>query len=257
MEQAILVYHDEDYKSKRWHFVSHNFTISVIWSPFLTKAAIYEDINGVSSADIELHLDKLDPTWTDLYPDLDYMIFSSGKWFVKTAIYYEKDEVIGCHGCSNKNLTELGSDFGYRKVIQRLFNFIISSTHKGMIIYRSSTPDHFENGTWDNGGTCERSGPIKEGEFQMNELNKYLRVVELEEFEKAKVKALEKGINLRFLDVMKLSLMRPDGHPGLFRHFHPSTADNSVKLVSDCLHWCLPGPIDAWNDLIMEMVLNG
>ncbi|GFZ06629.1 hypothetical protein Acr_18g0007990 [Actinidia rufa] len=47
MEQAVEVYHDEEYRSRKWLFPSYNFNISVIWSPFLAKAAIFEDYNGV------------------------------------------------------------------------------------------------------------------------------------------------------------------------------------------------------------------
>ncbi|XAR70198.1 hypothetical protein NMG60_11026976 [Bertholletia excelsa] len=256
VEQAVEVYHDEQYRSKRWHFPSYNFTVSVLWSPFLAKAATFEDYNGVSTADIQLHLDKLDSAWTNEFQSLDYMIFSSGKWFLKTAFYYENDTTLGCHNCPNKNQTELGFDFSYRKVLQNVFNFIVSSNHTGTIIYTTSSPDHFENGEWYNGGSCRRTEPVKEGELEVNELNKILRAVEMEEFEKAAAKASEWGINLKLLDVMQLSLLRPDGHPGLYRYFHPYDMDNSTKIFYDCLHWCLPGPIDSWNDLLMEMVLR-
>ncbi|KAJ6426488.1 hypothetical protein OIU84_022143 [Salix udensis] len=79
VEQAVEVYHDEEYKSKRWHFPSYNFTMSNIWSPFLVKAAIFEDNNGVSSSEVQLQLDKLDTNWTNLYQSFDYMIISTGK----------------------------------------------------------------------------------------------------------------------------------------------------------------------------------
>ncbi|KAH6818707.1 TRICHOME BIREFRINGENCE-LIKE 23, partial [Perilla frutescens var. frutescens] len=38
VEQAVDVYHDEPYKNRRWSFPTHNFTVSVVWAPFLTKA---------------------------------------------------------------------------------------------------------------------------------------------------------------------------------------------------------------------------
>ncbi|GFZ01492.1 TRICHOME BIREFRINGENCE-LIKE 23 [Actinidia rufa] len=229
VEPAVEVYHDAEYRSRRWHFFSYNFTISVIWSPFLAKAAIFENNDGVSTSEIELQLDKLDETWTDLYQGLDYVIFSS----------------------------ELGFNFAYRKVLKNVFDFIISSNHKGMVFFRTTTPDHFENGEWFSGGTCQRTTPVKEGEFELNELIKILRDVELEEFEKAAVDASRKGVNLKLLDLMQLSLLRPDGHPGPYRHFYPFAKDKNAKVINDCLHWCLPGPIDSWNDLIMEMVLSG
>ncbi|KAG5539568.1 hypothetical protein RHGRI_019935 [Rhododendron griersonianum] len=257
VEPAVEVYHDAEYRSRRWHFPIHNLTFSVIWSPFLAKADIFENYDGVATSELELHLDQLDKTWTDLYNSLDYVIFSSGKWFIKTAIYYENDKILGCHYCPKRNLMELGFDFAYRKVLKNLFDFIIASNHKGIIFYRTTTPDHFENGEWFSGGSCRRTTPVKEGKFELNKMIKILRDIELEEFEKAATDASEKGVNLKLLDLMELSLLRPDGHPGPYRHFHPFANDKNAKVINDCLHWCLPGPIDSWNDLIMEMVVSG
>ncbi|GMJ03868.1 mannan O-acetyltransferase 1, TRICHOME BIREFRINGENCE-LIKE 23 [Hibiscus trionum] len=257
VEQAVEVYHDEDYKSKRWHFKSYNFTVSNIWSPFLVKAAIFEDNNGVSTAEVQLHLDKLDKTWTDLYPSLDYMIISTGKWFLKAAIYHENDTEVGCHICPGKNLTELGFVYAYNKTLHYVMDFIANSKHKGLIFFRTSTPDHFENGEWHNGGTCPKTTPTKEGEIEIKDLNRILRNVELEEFEKAAAKAAKNEVNLKLLDFTNFLLMRPDGHPGPYRQFQPFAENKTAAVQNDCLHWCLPGPIDFWNDVIMEMVVRG
>ncbi|KAJ9706142.1 hypothetical protein PVL29_001616 [Vitis rotundifolia] len=257
VEQPDHVYHDKGYKSRRWVFPSYNFTISVLWSPFLVQAAIFEDMNGVSTSEAELHLDQLDKKWVDQYQNLNYMIISTGKWFLKDTIYYENGTVVGCHSCSNKNLTKLGFKFAYQKALSFVFNFIVTSKHKGMILFRTATPDHFESGEWFSGGVCPKTAPVKEGEIEFKDLHGILRNIELEEFAKAEKKAQENGVNLKLLDVSKISLLRPDGHPGPYRFFHPFANDKNATVQNDCLHWCLPGPIDSWNDVIMEMVVNG
>ncbi|KAE9460190.1 hypothetical protein C3L33_07888, partial [Rhododendron williamsianum] len=249
VEEAVEVYHDKEYKSKRWHFPSHNFTLSVIWTPFLIKAAIFEDINGVSSADIQLHLDKLDTLWTEQYINFDYVIIAGGKWFLKTAIYYENNMIKGCHYCPGKNLTELGFDHAYRKALELIFKFVTNSNHKAHVLFRTTTPDHFENGEWFSGGYCNRTGPFKEGEADLNFVDTTLRNIELEEFEKAVEIGSGKGVTLKLVDTTHLSLLRPDGHPGVYRAFQPFAKGKNEKLQNDCLHWCLPGPIESWNEL--------
>lgn len=214
-------------------------------------------MDGVATSEIELQLDKLDKNWTDHYENFDYMILSSGKWFVKASIYYEDNKILGCHYCPKRNITEVGIKFAYRKVIRNVFNFIIESKHKGIIFFRTSTPDHFENGEWFSGGTCRRKVPTKDGDFELKELNRILRDVELEEFANAFSKASENGVNIKLLDVSPLSLLRPDGHPGPYRFFQPFAKGKKAKVINDCLHWCLPGPIDTWNDLLMELVVKG
>ena len=255
-EQAVEVYHDKEHRSKRWHFPSHNFTLSVVWTPFLLRADIFEDINGVSSSEIQLHLDKLDTKWTELYKNFDYIVIAGGKWFLKNAIYHENNKIIGCHHCPGKSLTELGFEYAYRKALQVVLNFVTSSDHKAFVFFRTTTPDHFENGEWFSGGTCNRTVPFKEGEVNMIDVDTTMRDIELEEFEKAAATGAKNGVVLKLLDTTRLSLLRPDGHPGPYRQFHPFAKDMNAKVQNDCLHWCLPGPIDTWNDLVMEMMVN-
>lgn len=256
VEEAVEIYHDEEYRSKRWHFPSHNFTLSVIWAPFLLKAEIFEDVNGVSSSEIKLHLDKLDEKWTEQFRGLDYAVIAGGKWFLKTAIYRENGTVSGCHNCAGKNVTELGFDYAYRKALRLIFNFIIKSEHRGAVFFRTTAPDHFENGEWFSGGTCNRTAPFKDGEIEMKDVDTIMRNIELEEFNKAEERASGQGVALKLLDTTRLSLLRPDGHPGPYRQFQPFAKDKNAKVQTDCLHWCLPGPIDAWNDLMMEVLVS-
>ncbi|XP_071695818.1 protein trichome birefringence-like 24 [Rutidosis leptorrhynchoides] len=256
VEEAVVLYHDDEYHDQKWRFPTHNLTVSVIWSPFLAKSDVFEDKNGVSSPDIHVHVDILDKIWTEQYHTWDYILFSCGKWFTKPTFYYERNSILGCHACEGKH-TDLGIDFAYRKTLKSLFRYIIESNHKATIFYRTATPDHFENGTWSTGGTCDRTVPANEGEFELTYFDRILQEVELQEVSKVEAEAFIKGLKVKLLDVMKLSLLRPDGHPGPLRQFDPFAKDKKAKVQYDCLHWCLPGPIDYWNDLLMNMVVNG
>ncbi|XP_073127178.1 protein trichome birefringence-like 26 isoform X2 [Henckelia pumila] len=257
-ELAVEVYHDEPYRNRKWSFPSHNFTVSVIWSPFLAKASIFEDENGVSSNMIQLHLDELDSVWTQQYDDFNYIMIAGGKWFLKSAIYYENNTVVGCHNCHNNNITQLGFIYAYRKALNSTLKFITSSKHKPYIFIRTTTPDHFENGQWNTGGYCNRTRPFQEGEVEINDTDGIMRSIELEEFERGEAVGLENGLIMKLFDTTVLSLLRPDGHPGAYRQVNPYEGkDKNAKIQNDCLHWCLPGPIDSWNGLMMEMVRRG
>lgn len=257
VDQAVLVYHDEAYKNRRWSFPLHNVSVSVVWSPLLTKAFTFEDEDGVSSHIIELYLDEPDPVWTQQYEKFDYMIIAGGKWFLKAAIYHENNTISGCHNCDDKNITEVEIEEAYHKALNTILKFITESKHKPYIFFRTSIPDHFENGDMDSGGYCNRTRPYKEGEVELGYMDEILRRVEVEEFVKAAAMASENGVRLKLLDTTELSLLRPDGHPGVYRQFHPYEGkDKNAKIQNDCLHWCVPGPIDYWNDVIMEMLIQ-
>ncbi|KAL6602778.1 hypothetical protein ACP70R_043139 [Stipagrostis hirtigluma subsp. patula] len=255
VEDPTEVYHDEAFRSRRWHFPSHNFTVSLVWAPFLIKAEIFEDENGVSTSELQLHLDILESNWTRQWESFDYVVISTGQWFFKTAIYWENGTVMGCHACQNKTLTETSFEYSFRKSLMEAFKFITSSPHKPIVFYRTWAPSHFENGEWFSGGTCNRTEPFKPGEAGDRELDSKMWRVEREEFERAVANGgPDNGGHLKLLDTFELSLLRPDGHSGPYRTYHPYDNGREAKVQNDCLHWCLPGPIDAWNDVIMHML---
>ncbi|KAL3536728.1 hypothetical protein ACH5RR_000094 [Cinchona calisaya] len=222
VEEAVEVYHGEHYRNKRWTFPDHNFTVSIVWSPFLAKATIFEDDNvvstivgddnGVSSDIIQLHLDELNTVWTQQYRNFDCIFIARGKWFLKAAVYYENNTIVGCHNCQGKNITE-------------------------------NRHSHFENDRWNNGGYCNTTKPFREGEVDMDSLDEILRKIVLEEFEMAAAIGSENGRTLKLFEVLNLSLSRPDRHPGAYRHF---------QRFAFVLAW----PIDYLNDLILKMLLN-
>ncbi|OIT29410.1 PREDICTED: protein trichome birefringence-like 25 [Nicotiana attenuata] len=256
-EQGDEVYHDKQFKSRRWYFPTHNFTLSVIWSPFLAKATIFEDDNGVSTDIIQLHLDKLDDVWTRQFDSFDYVVIAGGKWYLKSAIYYENEKIVGCHYCPGKNITEVGFDYAYRKAMNSTMKFITSSKNKVYTFFRTTTPDHFENGEWNTGGYCNRTGPFKEGEIDIGYVDEVMRKIELEEFESISRTESADRLTMKLFDTTFLSLLRPDGHPGVYRQYQPFAKENkNKKIQNDCLHWCLPGPIDSWNDVMMGMLFT-
>ncbi|WOL08290.1 protein trichome birefringence-like 26 [Canna indica] len=256
-EEAVMVYHDDEYRSRRWHFPSHNFTLSLIWSPFLIKAEIFENYEGEAKSENKLHVDTLDEKWTSLYNSLDYVVISVGQWFLKAAIYLEDGKIVGCHYCPKLNLTELGIEYAYSKVSDLVFQYIATMEHKPIVIYRTWTPDHFEHGEWFSGGVCNRTAPYKRDEYSGKGMDHAMRKVELEQFDRAVARyGSENRAHLKLLDTYQLSLLRPDAHPGPYRTFHPFNGDKNKKVQNDCLHWCLPGVIDTWNELIMKIILE-
>ena len=45
-------------------------------------------------------------------------------------------------------------------------------------------------------------------------------------------------------------IVRVDGHPSRYGHW----LNENVTLYNDCVHWCLPGPIDTWSDFLLGML---
>lgn len=52
------------------------------------------------------------------------------------------------------------------------------------------------------------------------------------------------------MDTTQAMLLLPDGHPGRYGHLQNA----NVTLRNDCIHWFLPGPIDTWKDILLQMM---
>jgi hypothetical protein len=62
-----------------------------------------------------------------------------------------------------------------------------------------------------------------------------------------------RGLGVRFLDVAEASAMRPDG--AMARFWRENWA-RTGKIKEDCVHYCLPGPVDAWSTLVYDWLLS-
>jgi xyloglucan O-acetyltransferase len=56
------------------------------------------------------------------------------------------------------------------------------------------------------------------------------------------------------LDITNLAIMRPDGHPGPYMHRDPFANGVQEWMSADCLHFCLPGPVDTFNEILQQML---
>lgn len=239
---------DPDDRFPTWEFQEHNFTLMAFWSQFLVSAS-ERVVNGSTTGGYDLHLDKIDTNWSEKLPEIDYAVFSDAHWFFRQNYLYEGGNLVGCVYCQTQNVTDLGPGLAIRKVFRAAIKKVHSCKNCRKIfgLVRTYSPSHFENGAWNKGGGCNKTRPAGKGEIDMGRADFDYRKIQVEEVEIAR-EAGEARCVFKILDVTEMMLMRPDGHPGV--HW----GNQWMKGYSDCIHWCLPGPIDAWNELMLEMI---
>ncbi|KAI8022033.1 Protein ALTERED XYLOGLUCAN 4 [Camellia lanceoleosa] len=265
-----LVYNlGDDNKFRRWHFKSHNVNVSIYWSPFLVKGIEKTEIANYN----RLFLDSVDERWASDLDKMDMVVLSVGHWFLHPAVYFYGESVLGCHYCVGQNYTEVGFYDVFGKAFKTTLETIMerrgggggggggggsdsdSDSGKGIdVVVTTFSPHHFE-GEWDKLGACPKTQPFKEGEKQLEGMDAEMRKAEVGEVEAAKEKAKKfSRIRLSALDVTKLSLMRPDGHPGPYMYANPFANGIAERVQNDCVHWCLPGAIDTWNEILLDVM---
>uniref|UniRef100_A0A453E0K3 Uncharacterized protein n=1 Tax=Aegilops tauschii subsp. strangulata TaxID=200361 RepID=A0A453E0K3_AEGTS len=103
--------------------------------------------------------------------------------------------------------------------------------------YRSISPRHFFNGDWDTGGRCDSTSPLAKGSG-----------ISQNRSEDADAEGAVTGTRVKLLDVTALSRLRDEGHISRY-------SIKATQGIQDCLHWCLPGVPDTWNEILAAQLL--
>ncbi|KAF8090527.1 hypothetical protein N665_0474s0006 [Sinapis alba] len=242
-----LVYRNgEDNKFRKWRFESHNVTVSVYWSPFLVAGL---EKSGNVDHNV-LHVDRVDERWGNDLEGFDTVVVSVGHWFLHPAVYHESGSVLGCHSCEASNCTEIGFFDIFRKAIRTTLKAVARNRRE--VILTTFSPSHFEGRPWDSLGACNMTEPYGAGKV-LEGLDLEMRRIEMEEVEAVKA-AKGAEVRLEALDVTAISVLRRDGHPGPYMYEFPFKKGVPKRVHNDCLHWCLPGPVDTWNEIMIQML---
>ncbi|OMO56085.1 hypothetical protein COLO4_35785 [Corchorus olitorius] len=101
--------------------------------------------------------------------------------------------------------------------------------------FRTNSPSHFRSGEWNTGGSCNNTIPLTQGS----------EVLQDESSDKDVASAV-KGTKVKILDITAISELRDEAHI--------SSSHNGFNGINDCLHWCLPGVPDTWNELLIAQI---
>lgn len=238
---------DQQFRTMRYE--SYNFTVSVFWSPFLVKAN-QSSHDGGGGRLWNLYLDEPDDAWVSgVWSSTDYVVISAANWFTRPSMFYESGRLVACHYCLVPGVPDLTLRYSLRMAFRTALRALTGGGFNGTAIVRTVSPtSHFEGGEWDKGGDCTRTRPYVNGtgSSRLAGLDLDFHTAQVEEFAEAAEK--RKG-RLMLMDTTEAMLLRPDGHPSRYGHW----AHENVTLYKDCVHWCLPGPIDVWNEMLLQI----
>lgn len=136
-------------------------------------------------------------------------------------------------------------DVGIGLTLKHMIAYVEKRMKSGGIkFFRTQSPRHFEGGDWNKGGSCRRVKPLATEEVEdLFSLEKNGTNAEARSVNRHLFQAL-KGSSFRTLDITHMSEFRADAHP----------STTGGKKHEDCMHWCLPGLTDSWNDLLAALL---
>ena len=229
--------------NKILYYEGYNVTLYLFWSPFLVRSEEVADQPGV----FRLYLDEADTKWLSVASRFDYVLLSGANWFTRQSYFYERGQLVGGMYVPLNFTSSLTNQHSHRMAFRTALRALAGDAgFRGKVILRTLSPmSHFEGGTYDAGGDCRRTRPYRANETApMGGVELEFYTSQLEEFREAE------GLDVVLMDPTAAMLMRPDGHPSRYGHW----PHEKRTLYNDCIHWCLPGPIDAWNDMLLHML---
>ncbi|KAH1266223.1 Protein trichome birefringence-like 34 [Glycine max] len=128
--------------------------------------------------------------------------------------------------------------------------------NKTKLFFVSMSPTHQKAHEWGGvkGDNCykETDQITEEGYWGNGSIPSMMRVVEnvIEDLN-------GRGLNVQLLNITQLSEYRKEGHPSIYRkQWEPLTEEqlSNPKTNADCIHWCLTGAPDAWNELLYAYI---
>ncbi|KAL6321368.1 hypothetical protein AAG906_016423 [Vitis piasezkii] len=247
-------------KMQRWHFKSTSVMIVRIWSSWLVHQTT-EPLDFAPEGVVKLHLDVPDNVFMEHIPTFDVVVLSSGHWFAKQSVYVLKNEIVGgqlwwpdkSRPMKINNIEAFGIS-----VETSLAALVTHPNYTGLTIVRSFSPDHYEGGAWNTGGSCTgKVRPASAGDLVENGFTNIMHEKQVMGFDRAIKKATNKS-KLRLMDITEAFGYRHDGHPGPYRSPDPNKitqrGPDGKPPPQDCLHWCMPGPVDTWNEFVLETI---
>ncbi|XP_038683615.1 protein YLS7-like [Tripterygium wilfordii] len=247
-------------KMQRWYFRSTSVMIVRIWSSWLVHQTS-GPLDFAPEGFVKLHLDAPDDELMKYIPDFDVVVLSSGHWFAKQSAYVINNEIVGgqlwwpdkSRSMKVNNIEAFGIS-----VETILTALATHPNYTGLAIVRSYSPDHYEGGAWNTGGSCTgKVRPLSVGELVENGFTEIMHKKQVTGFDRA-IKKMTNKSKLKLMDITEVFGYRHDGHPGPYRSPDPNKitkrGPDGKPPPQDCLHWCMPGPVDTWNELVLEII---
>ncbi|OMO56083.1 PC-Esterase [Corchorus olitorius] len=215
-----------------YRFKSTNTTILHAWSARLCDR---EPINATDPNTLfAMHLDRQPAFIRNHIDDLGVLVINTAHHWSKQMVNMDK-EIIYLNGepLKDKNLLKIENAkiFKVNNIVQWL-DLKLASHPNLQVFFRTTSPRHFLKGEWNTGGKCDNTIPLTRGSEVMQE----------ESMDKVVAEAVN-GTKVKILDITALSDLRDEAH---ISHYG--------KKANDCLHWCLPGVPDTWNELLSALV---
>lgn len=219
-----------------FRFPNTSTTILYYWSSTLADLV---PINSTDPrSDVAMHLDRPPAFMRKYLHRFDVLVLNTGHHWNRGKLMANR-WVMYVNGKPNEDskLASMGGAKNFTAYsISKWLDSQLPSLPRLKAFFRTISPRHFRNGDWNTGGSCDNTTPLTEGSEVLQDQSSD-EVVE----------GAVNGTRIKLLDITAISDLRDEGH--ISRYSVRATGG-----INDCLHWCLPGIPDTWNELLAAQI---
>ncbi|URE00320.1 hypothetical protein MUK42_19591 [Musa troglodytarum] len=235
---SLNVFRAEDY----------NATVEFYWAPFLVESNADDPrIHSVPNRVITNSIAKHGKHWKGV----DYLIFNTYIWWMNTP------KMTVLRGSTKYSRIERAA--AYRRVLRIWARWVRRNVNpkKTMVFFISLSPNHMRSEDWDNpeGIKCAlETMPVTDTSRPL-EVGTDWRLFAVEE---SVIRSMRLPVS--FIKITALSEFRKDAHTSVhtLRQGKLLTAEQQADpaTFADCIHWCLPGLPDTWNEFLYARIAS-
>ncbi|KAE9591986.1 hypothetical protein Lal_00038336 [Lupinus albus] len=228
----------------------YNASIEFYWAPYIVESNT--DINIIG--DTRKRIIKVDAIMDRAknWSGVDILVFNTYVWWMSGL---RIKSLWGSFANGDEGYEEFETPIAYKLALKTWANWVDSTINpnKTRVFFTTMSPTHTRSEDWGNKKDTRcfnETEPVRKNKHWGSGSDKRIMSIVAKVVKKMKVE-------VTFINITQMSEYRIDGHSSVYTENGGkllTEEERTLPLNADCIHWCLPGVPDTWNQLFFSML---